>query len=147
MKKHSEGGYFRETYRAATLLDFPGHKGKRTAYAAIYYLVAGDQISSFHRIKSDEIWHFYAGGSLALYTIKEGKMSKMVLGNARRQTSQSLVESGCWMAGSVNVGDFCLVGCTVSPGFDIRDWELGTRSQLASQYPDCKRITEKHTTV
>ncbi|HEU4984381.1 MAG TPA: cupin domain-containing protein, partial [Nitrososphaera sp.] len=70
LKEHPEGGYFRETYRAEMKVDAPGFEGRRSAGTAIYYLLESSQFSTFHRIKSDEIWHFYAGSPLAVHVIE-----------------------------------------------------------------------------
>ncbi|HKU50185.1 MAG TPA: cupin domain-containing protein [Nitrososphaera sp.] len=155
LKKHPEGGFYRETYRAKMELTLPGFEGSRNACSSIYYLLADDQISAFHRIKSDEIWHHYAGGSLVLYKLEKDEKKKMKktldrlsrinLGNGPRETPQAVIESGCWVAASVRSGDFCLVGCTVAPGFDFRDWELGTKSQLVAQFPAFRKTIEKYT--
>jgi len=121
--------------------------GERNLASAIYYLLAGSEFSAFHRVRSDEIWHHYAGGSLSLYVIKNGKMSTIALGKAERESPQFTIEKDCWMAASIKSGSFCLIGCTVSPGFDFRDWELGTRSQLTAAYPRHQKIINRHTIV
>lgn len=147
LKKHPEGGYFCETYRSRISLDHPDYQGARSASSAIYYMLAGRQISRFHRLKSDEIWHHYAGGALLLYTIKGDKMSKCILGTGIRQLPQIVVEKNTWIAASVMSGAYALVGCTVSPGFDFRDWEIGARDHLVSLCPRDKGIIERYTTV
>ncbi|HEY7506072.1 MAG TPA: cupin domain-containing protein, partial [Nitrososphaera sp.] len=86
------------------------------------------------------------GGSLNLYVIREGILSKIEIGS--RSVKQAVVEAGSWFAASLqNARSYCLVGCTVSPGFDYRDWELGNRSDLVRLYPKYKSIIERHTTV
>ena len=147
LKKHPEGGYFRETYRSENKMQILGYDGPRSLSSAIYYLLAKPQVAAFHRIKSDEIWHRYAGGDLLLQIMKDGRLSRLRLGTEGRGTPQILVEKGCWMAASVSHGSYCLVGCTVSPGFDFRDWELGKRRDLLTLFPRHRAVIEKHTTV
>lgn len=147
LKKHPEGGYFRETYRSEKALHISGHDGARSLASAIYYLLARGQRSDFHRLKSDEMWHHYSGGTLLLLLIKEGRLSKLTLGSTGRGTPQILIEKGCWVAVSISSGHYCLVGCTVSPGFDFRDWELGKRSDLLTLFPRHRAVIEKYTTV
>lgn len=148
LKEHPEGGYFRETYRAEMKVDAPGFEGRRSAGTAIYYLLESSQFSTFHRIKSDEIWHFYAGSPLAVHVIEEddGRYRKMTLGRGKGQSLQAVVNAGCWFAASVQrPRSYSLVGCTVAPGFDFRDWEAGKRNELLASYPDHKEIIVKFT--
>jgi hypothetical protein len=146
LEKHPEGGYFLQTYKSKVMVDTDGFSGPRHASTAIYYMLVGDQFSAFHRMKSDEVWHHYSGGSLNLYVIREGILSKTEIG--RRSGRQAVVEAGSWFAASLqNQKSYCLVGCTVSPGFDYRDWELGSRRDLVRLYPKYKSIIERHTTV
>ena len=147
LKKHPEGGYFCETYRSEISFNFPGHDGLRNSSSAIYYLLVGKQISRFHRLRSDEIWHHYAGGPLSIFQSRKNMILESVLGTAIRQSPQLVVEKNTWVAASVRSGSYSLVGCTVSPGFDFRDWEIGTRADLASLYPEYKDIIERYTTV
>jgi len=147
LKKHPEGGYFRETYRSERTLVIPGYDGSRNLSSAIYFLLAKGQVSAFHKIKSDEIWHHYAGGVLSLQVIKDGRLSRLNLGSAGNGIPQILIEKGCWMAASISSGNYCLVGCTVTPGFDFRDWELSKRSDLLALFPGHRAFIEKYTTV
>jgi uncharacterized protein len=111
-----------------------------------------DQFSSFHRIKSDEIWHFYAGSSLSLQIIEgqgddDSKLTEIRLGpnTYKNETFQTVINAGSWFAASlVDHNSYCLVGCTVSPGFDYRDWELGSVEMLTRIYPKHKSIIEKY---
>lgn len=148
LKEHPEGGYFKETYRAEMEIDAPEFNGRRSAGTAIYYLLKGkSQFSAFHRIKSDEVWHFYAGSPLAVHVIdKSGRYRKMVIGRGRkgkRPALQAVVEAGCWFSASIDrplPGSYSLVGCTVAPGFDFDDWESGRRAELLALYPEHSRI-------
>lgn len=100
-------------------------------------------------MKSDEIWHFYSGSSLTLHIIDaKGKLKKSVVGpkfDAGEQF-QVTVKSDCWFAASVNKKkSYSLVGCTVSPGFDYKDWKIGNRKKLTEIYPQHKDIIERFT--
>lgn len=140
LEKHSEGGYFKQTYRSETIVNIEGYDGQRNISTAIYYMLIGEQFSAFHRIKSDEIWHYYAGGSITLYAIdNEGKLSKIKIGKSGRP--QAIIKAGTWFAAALDSRrSYCLLGCTVSPGFDYRDWELGRRDDLARMYPKHKQL-------
>jgi uncharacterized protein len=149
LNKHPEGGYFADTYKSDKIIRLPGYDGSRSICTAIYYLLTGNQFSSFHIMKSDEIWHFYSGSSLTLYIIdSKGKLKEAFLGPniSKGETFQLVVKSGCWFAASVNEKkSYSLVGCTVSPGFDYKDWEIGNRKRLAEMYPEHKQIIERYT--
>ena len=152
LTRHPEGGFFVETYKSEKYVKLPEYDGPRHACTAIYYLLVGDQFSSFHRIKSDEIWHFYAGSSLSLHIIEgqgnDRKLNEIRLGSNidNKETFQAIIKSGCWFAASVDdLNSYCLVGCTVSPGFDYRDWELGELQILSKLYPQYKSIIQKYT--
>jgi predicted cupin superfamily sugar epimerase len=144
--KHPEGGYFRETYHSDVEFDVKG-SGRRRASSAIYYLLEKGQFSAFHRIKSDEVWHFYAGSPLAVHVIDGKGVDIIMLGGdpSKGQAHQAAVRAGLWFAASADRG-YSLVGCTVSPGFDYADWELGDRKKLVEEYPEHRRVIEKYTT-
>jgi predicted cupin superfamily sugar epimerase len=131
-----EGGYFRELYRSSTI--FNTELGQRSAYTHIYYLLKKDQISALHRLKSDEIWHFYSGDPVTVVEISpEGVLNEAVLGaSIAEQKSEYLFLKGHWFGAYLNPGsDWALLGCTVSPGFEYRDFEIGSREKLTNQYP------------
>ena len=119
----------------------------RSASTAIYYLLRSGQFSAFHRIKSDELWHFYAGSPLVLHVIEQGRLGTITLGRDHRsQTLQAAVKGGCWLAASVGgKRSYSLVGCTVAPGFDFEDWEMGDRNKLLKKYPKYRSTIEKYT--
>jgi hypothetical protein len=145
LKKHPEGGYFKQTYRSDMMVNVEGYDGQRNISTAIYYLLVGGQYSAFHRMKSDEIWHHYAGGSLTLYAINDyGTLSRIRLG--RGGTPQAVIKADTWFAAAVdNKKSYSLVGCTMSPGFDYRDWELGKRDELVKMYPQHRALIERYT--
>lgn len=149
LSQHPEGGYFTNTYKSEKIIELYGYNGTRSTCTAIYYLLTGNQFSSFHIMKSDEIWHFYSGSSLTLHIIdSKGKLNRVVLGPNYNEGErfQVVVKSGCWFAASVNMKhSYSLVGCTVSPGFDYKDWKIGNRKGLKEMYPEHKKIIEKFT--
>ena len=140
---HPEGGYFRETYRAAERIEgehLPARYGGPRAHAtAIYYLLRAGEISTLHRIKSDEIWHFYAGGPLVISAIHpDGERSDLTLGPdpGAGQSWQIVVPAGAWFGASLAPdAAYALVGCTVAPGFEFTDFELADSATLARRYP------------
>lgn len=139
LQKHQEGGYFREVFRSEMQFDVEG-RGTRNAASSIYYLLEKGGFSAFHRVQSDELWHFYAGSPLAIHVIDSGKLGKVILSVDKMQTA---IKAGCWFAASADKG-YALVGCTVSPGFDYADWEIGKRKELVKAYPEYKKVIEKY---
>ena len=140
---HVEGGSYRELYRstgtiAANALP-ASFTGSRNYCTGIYFLLTHLQFSAFHRIKSDELWHFYYGDALTIYEIDpQGMLIQHQLGTdiEKRQTFQCTIRAGNWFASKVAPGgEYALVGCTVAPGFDFADFELANREELAAIYP------------
>jgi predicted cupin superfamily sugar epimerase len=120
LQRHPEGGWFRETFRAASLASGRG------ASTAIYYLLQAGEISHWHRVDADELWHFYAGEPLELSLSADGAaIRRHVLGRdlAREQTPQIIVPAGVWQSARP-LGAFTLVGCTVAPAFEFSGFEL-----------------------
>lgn len=153
LTKHPEGGYFRESYRATESFNgehLPDRFGSSRAFStAIYFLLTSNECSRFHKIKSDEGWHFYTGNSLTVYVIdKTGKLSSFRLGDNpdKGEVFQAVVPAECWFGAAVNdPGAYALVGCTVSPGFDFHDFELADQPTLLAAYPEHRKIIEKLT--
>ena len=148
MQAHPEGGWYKETYRADEAIQ-QAHlpvrfKGDRSFSTAIYFLLEDEQFSAFHRIQSDELWHFYYGGALNVYVIHDSGLMEIIrLGNNpdRGEVFQAVVKAGCWFASKPAKADtFSLVGCTVAPGFDFADFEMAEREALIRQYPQHKEV-------
>jgi uncharacterized protein len=148
LRRHPEGGYFRESYRSDEYIRrdcLPSrYAGDRCFSTAIYYLLVAGSVSRLHRIAGDEIWHFYLGGSLTVVELKaDGSAEHVVLGPEldAGQRLQHVVRAGTWFGAFPNSGsNYALVGCTVAPGFDFADFEMATRRQLLERYPgeeDC----------
>ena len=112
---------------------------------AIYYLLFKNEFSAFHRLKSDEIWRYYAGESIILCAIgSKGKLCKTRIG--KDGAFQAVVKSGVWFAAALNKKkSYCLLGCTMSHGFDVRDCELGKREDLLRMSPLQNKIIERYT--
>ena len=148
---HPEGGYYKETYRSNVLLkqqSLPiGFDGDRNSSTAIYFLLEKGNFSAFHRIKSDECWHFYAGKTLLIYVIdKSGQLEIIKLGNnvLAGEVFQAVVPADCWFASEpAPDSNFSFVGCTVSPGFDFNDFELATADELSEIYPAHQALIER----
>ncbi|QQS37722.1 MAG: cupin domain-containing protein [Ignavibacteriales bacterium] len=153
LEKHPEGGYFREVYRSRDEIDFnkPGQsfEGKRNISTSIYFLLEGNDISKLHRIKSDELWHHYSGSSVRLFLIDlNGNISQKILGKNIQEGElfQLTIDAGLWFcAEPINKDSYTLVGCTVAPGFDFKDFELGSREHLLKIYPMHRELIERFT--
>lgn len=148
---HPEGGYFKETYRADGAIKIgPPFSGERSYSTAIYFLLKRGQVSKLHRIKSDEMWHFYSGSSVTISAIEsDGSLKKYLLGPdyEKGERFQVMIKAGAWFGASVNAvqGDklaYSLVGCTVAPGFAFEDFEMGDRGKLLGEYPKLKEVIE-----
>lgn len=135
LKPHPEGGYYAQTFQSPTLLHAP--QGPRAASTAIYFLLQRGDFSHWHRVRSDEVWHFYAGEGLELHLLTdEGAYNLVRMGPdvLRGERPQAVVPAGVWQAARP-LGDYALVGCTVAPGFDFADFELPTREELQRRFP------------
>jgi len=143
LQPHPEGGHYRETYRAGGRIPATGRPGDcdgpRAYSTAIYFLLQGREISSLHRLKSDELWHFYTGATLTLHLLDpRGGHHQIRLGDDPTTGSsfQACIPAGTWFGAMVDdPASFTLVGCTVAPGFDFTDFELGRRQALRQQFP------------
>jgi uncharacterized protein len=143
LQRHPEGGWFREVYRASEAIPRRGlparYPGPRACSTSIYFLLARSEFSAFHRLRSDEVWHFYAGSPVRLYLIgRDACLRTLRLGPllARGQRFQALVPAGVWLAAEVaGRAAYALVGCTVAPGFEHADFELAQRENLCRRVP------------
>lgn len=138
LTRHIEGGSFSEVYRS------PLTWNDRNACTHIYFLLEKEQFSAFHRIRFDELWHFYTGDPLTVYEIdKAGTLHRHLLGNdpSKGQSLFCCIQAGSWFGSKTNDGgEYSLVGCTVAPGFDFADFELAKRDQLIKEFPQHKEI-------
>ena len=151
LEEHPEGGYYRETYRAAGLIAQPslpaGVGGPRSFSTTIYYLLPGNDFSAFHRIRSDELWHHYAGSALTVHVLEPaGRYRQERVGPDpdAGEAFQAVVAAGCWFGATVDEAtSYALVGCTVAPGFDFQDFEVGRREELLRLFPSHRAIIER----
>jgi len=160
LESHPEGGFFRETYRAAETVQTP--RGERAASTAILFLVTAAAMSHLHRLSSDELWVFQSGLPLELVTLSAEGVAKTCLlgdpaGGARETfgaeaTPQALVPAGRWQGARLSGGPhlpatraWALVSCIVSPGFEYEDFELGEREALLAAFPQHAEIVKAFT--
>ncbi len=124
LKPHPEGGYYREIHRAGETVKTA--RGDRSALTTIYFLLARGQKSVFHRVLSDEAWHWYGGAPLRiLHVDADLKLRKsVVLGPSAKGSVQAyVIPRKDWQAAE-SLGDYTLVGCSVGPGFDFQDFTM-----------------------
>jgi predicted cupin superfamily sugar epimerase len=148
LHSHPEGGWYKQTYKSREYISATSlperFNGSRAFSTAIYFLLEQGNFSAFHRIKSDECWHFYAGDPLLVYVIQQdGELDIIQLGNDinKGQLFQYVVPANCWFASQpAPASAYCFVGCTVAPGFDFADFELADASALAGLYPQHERV-------
>jgi len=151
LQKHPEGGYFSEVYRSEEEIKkehLPArYSGSRNYSTSIYFLLTSDEFSAFHRIKSDETWHFYSGQSVTIHMINEkGNYSSVKLGTnpESEEVFQFTIPHSTWFAASVEETDsYALVGCTVAPGFHFDDFELGDREELLKMFPEHEKVIKE----
>jgi uncharacterized protein len=161
LQPHPEGGYYRQTYRSDLLLPSQAlpreFNGPRAAATSIFFLLDEQSFSAFHRLRSDELWHFHIGGPLLIHVIApDSSYSTIRLGSSHEsgETLQAVVKAGSWFGShlaprplespeSTSSDRFALVGCTVTPGFDFEDFELARRADLLRQYPQHREIITK----
>jgi len=147
---HPEGGWYKETYRSKEAIAAAAlperFTGPRVFSTAIYFLLEAGNFSAFHKIKSDECWHFYTGDPLEVYVLKpEGNLDVIHLGSdiSKQQVFQYVVPANCWFASRPSAGSkFSFVGCTVAPGFDFADFELATADTLTDEFPQHKDLIQ-----
>jgi len=123
LQPHPEGGHYRETFR-----DPREDANGRSLSTAIYFLLARNERSHWHRIDAVEIWHYYAGSALSLQIADDSGQLSVRLGPdlAAGEVPQAVVPAQAWQAAESS-GDWTLVGCTVAPGFDFAKFELAPK--------------------
>jgi predicted cupin superfamily sugar epimerase len=135
LRAHPEGGYYGETFRSPVQLTLADGR-VRSASTAIYYLLPAGTWSTWHRVRSDEVWHHYDGSPLRLHRLG---MHSVVLD---REAPQAVVPADVWQAAEP-LGDAVLCGCTVAPGFEFGDFELGQAEALAAAYPHAAALIRR----
>ncbi len=120
MKPHPEGGWYVETHRASAA------PGERAALTSIYFLLAADQVSAWHKVDATEVWLWQAGAPLALTISDDGVGARFQrLGPDLRSGDrpQAIVPPGAWQAAE-SLGAWTLVSCVVAPGFEFSGFKL-----------------------
>lgn len=126
---HPEGGYYKETYRSQYS-------------TGIFYLLTKGHKSSFHRISSDEMWHFYGGDAIIIVEIsKEGILKETRLD---KENVQYVVEANLWFGAYLpDDAEYAFTGCSVSPAFEFNNFELASKEKMLKDYPHAKAMIEK----
>ncbi len=152
LQPHPEGGYFKEVYRSPATVPgevLPGYDGPRNLGTSIYFLLQDRQFSALHRIKQDELWHFYAGSTLTLHVIDAaGRYAPIRMGSDPEagECLQALVPGGSLFGASMDGNrGYALVGCTCVPGFDFADFEMPSREEMLGRYPQHREIIRRLT--
>ncbi len=152
MQLHPEGGWYKETYRANGVIPsgvLQSFNGDRNYATGIYFLLTAENFSAFHRIASDEMWHFYDGDGLLIHEIDEqGNYTQHGLGLNldALEKPQLVIPAKSWFASEVKPnGSWCLVGCTVAPGFDFKDFEMPTERKLLGLFPQHSQVITRLT--
>lgn len=137
LEPHPEGGYFREVFRSPHQVKPLDERSARSALTTIYFLLVKGQHSRWHRVASDEAWHFHEGDPLAVYWIddRDRVHEEVLASGSKNGRPLCVVPAGCWQAAKPR-GEYSLVGCTVGPGFDFQDFEM-----ISNESAEVTRIT------
>ena len=138
---HPEGGYFREVYRSSQLVQPHDPRAARTALTTIYFLLTEGDVSRWHRVTSDEVWHHYEGDALELLTLDpafDRVTSHKLTAVSDAGQPVHVVPAGVWQAAR-SAGRYTLVGCTVGPGFDVEDFTM-----LRDRPEDAETVRRRH---
>jgi predicted cupin superfamily sugar epimerase len=127
LQPHPEGGFYRQTFRSPLLVQRPDGT-IRSASTAILFLLPPGEFSAWHRLGAEEIWHHYDGAPVRLVLLGQGEI------RLDRYTTQAIVPAGVWQAACPE-GGAALCGCTVAPGFEFEDFEMGSAAALLSEFP------------
>lgn len=153
LKDHPEGGFYTETFKSNvdSKITISGKTVNRKASTAIYFLIIPGNVSRLHRIQSDEVWHFYLGGSMTVIELDncdpKGYRATVLGSNVNNgELVQYTVKAGIWFGSFPNEGsEYSFVGCTVAPGFEFEDFELGSYDSLSKEFPNAKEMIKKMT--
>ncbi|MEY4791369.1 MAG: hypothetical protein RIT34_176 [Bacteroidota bacterium] len=144
LQAHPEGGYYKETYRSSQTLEGQD----RQLLTSIYFLLTAENVSRFHRIKSDELWYFHAGSPLIVHTLSERGHEQHHLGLDLSKGQQPFLwipKDTIFGSSILDAEGYALVSCAVAPGFDFRDFELFTAEQLLLKFAAHREIIERLT--
>ena len=145
MRPHPEGGHYAEVFRSAHRVQVLDRNVERAALTAIYFLLTEGEFSRWHRVDSDEIWHYHEGAAIELLLFDDQGLRRMPLGPVERATRSTIVvPAGTWQAAR-STGAYTLVGCAVGPGFEFADFSLVAdvpeiAARIAQAGPDLARF-------
>lgn len=141
LQSHPEGGYYREIWRSAASVQPADERPSRPALTTIYFMLVAGQHSRWHRVRSDEVWHFYEGDPLELLVAPPSVERTATIKLARLEADSVPVYTvpANWWQGARTTRDFTLAGCTVGPGFDFADF-----SYLSDQRQQALRLRTLH---
>ena len=145
MRPHPEGGHFVELFRSSQRVQVLDGNVERVALTSIYFLLAAGEFSRWHRVVSDEVWHYHEGDAIELMLFDDRGLRRMLLGPVAGETRPTIaVPAGTWQAAR-STGAYTLVACTVGPGFDFADFALAmdwpdVAARIASAGPDLARF-------
>ena len=148
LKQHPEGGFYSETYRSKETIAQNALPDRYTSDhsfgTAIYFLLRSEDVSAFHRLKSDELWFFHLGSSVEVVFLTENGIESHILGAdyEKGERLQLVIPANTWFGARVLTPDnnFVLVSCTVSPGFEFQDFELAQKEDLLAEFVGCKEV-------
>ncbi len=141
MRPHPEGGHYVEQFRSALRVQVLDRNVERAALTSIYFLLAAGEFSRWHRVMSDEVWHYHEGDTIELLLFDDHGLRQLRLGSVGNETRPSVVvPAGTWQAARTT-GAYTLVGCTVGPGFEFADFSLladapDAASRVRARHPD-----------
>ena len=141
LEPHPEGGYFKEVYRSSQEVRSEKVQETRNALTHIYFLLRKGEVSRFHRVHHDEIWNFYEGDPLKLIEFNGEKIEEKIIGQEGNYVA--IVQGGVYQAAETT-GEYTLVGCSVAPGFDFKDFsfiddETQHLKSINEKFPDYKK--------
>jgi len=149
LKPHPEGGWFKEIYRSDEIITASALPARytqpRNFCTSIYFLLEHPDFSAFHKLRSDELWHFYAGSPLSVYRIdNNGEFKNDILLSGTEGLPFISIRRNTWFAAEVfTPGSYSLIGCTVAPGFDFSDFTLADRAELSKAFPQHSQLIER----
>ncbi|MGH7529595.1 MAG: cupin domain-containing protein [Gemmatimonadales bacterium] len=144
LRPHPEGGHYAEVFRSGRRVR-PLDRNERAAVTTIYFLLCAGEHSRWHRVRSDEVWHWYEGDPLELVLLDDAGLRRVRLGPTAKDTRPvAVVDADCWQAARP-LGNYTLVGCTVAPGFEFEDFalmadELEVIERLRGEYPEVVQL-------
>lgn len=146
MRPHPEGGHYAEVFRSRQSVQVSGRGVERSAITTIYFMLVAGEFSRWHRVVSDEVWHYHEGDAVELLLFDEqGGLRRLRLGPVSRETRPTVVvPAGTWQAAR-STGAYSLGGCTVGPGFEFADFSLAVdwpeiATKIANAGPDLARF-------